>query len=161
MIALDETGDKLIEEGDAVRNLLEIAAGCELHSEHHLADAIVQKSTEMNVEPAPAENVQAVPGRGVRATLNGKSVAVGNNILFEEVIPGWSSRLLEKAQSLRESAKTVVYVTLAVHAVVLISLADRVRPVAISLIWVLRVVGVRKITMLPGDLYGVANVIAE
>src|SRR5690625_5956735 len=78
MIALDETGDKLIEEGNAVRNLLEIAAGCELHSEHHLADAIVQKSTEMNVEPAPAENVQAVPGRGDRKStrLNSSHVAI-------------------------------------------------------------------------------------
>lgn len=161
MIALDETGDKLIEEGDAVRNLLEIAAGCELHSEHHLADAIVQKSTEMNVEPAPAENVQAVPGRGVRATLNGKSVAVGNNILFEEVIPGWSSRLLEKAQSLRESGKTVVYVTLDEQPVGLIALADRVRPEAKASIRILREMGARKITMLTGDHYGVANVIAE
>src|SRR5690625_7626068 len=98
MIALDETGDKLIEEGDAVRNLLEIAAGCELHSEHHLADAIVQKSTEMNVEPAPAENVQAVAGRGVRATLNGKSVADGWNIVFEEEIPGRSLGLFVRAQ---------------------------------------------------------------
>src|SRR5690625_7842966 len=101
----------------------------------------------MNVEPAPAENVQALPGRGVRATLNGKSVAVGNDILFEEVIPGRSSRLLEKAQSLRESGNTVVYVTLDEKPVGLIGLADRVRPEEKALIGILRVFGARKLTM--------------
>src|SRR5690625_751556 len=111
MIALDETGDKLIEEGNAVRNLLEIAAGCELHSEHHLADAIVQKSKAMTIESALGDNVREVSGRGVRANLNGRPVEVDNNMQIEEIIPGWSPRLLEKAQSLREGCKSVVYVT--------------------------------------------------
>src|SRR5690625_7993992 len=92
----------------------------------------------MNVEPAPAENVQAVPGRGVRATLNGKSVAVGNNILFEEVIPDWSSRLLDKAQSLSASGKTVVLVILDEQPVGLIVLSDRVRPASTASIRILR-----------------------
>lgn len=161
MMALDDAGERITVEGRAVRNLMSIAAGCELHSEHHLADAIVQKTSEMKIEPAPAENVQAVPGRGVRAIVEGKSVAVGNNILFAEVIPGWCPLFLEKAESLRESGKTVVYVTVDEQPVGLIALADRVRPEAKGSIGMLREMGARKIIMLTGDHYGVAMAIAD
>src|SRR5690625_7715845 len=62
---------------------------------------------------------------------------------------------------MREIGNTVVYVTLDEQPVGLIALADRVRPEAKESIRMLREMGARKITMLTGDHYGVANVIAE
>lgn len=160
IFAFDDARGAVTDEAAAINNLMRIAAGCEIHSEHHLAEAIVQKAAEMDVEPAQAENMQAVPGRGVRALIDGKQVAVGNTIMFQEMIPNWNPVITEEAQKLRDNGKTVVYVTQEGKPFGFIALADQLRPQASQTIATLREMGVRKIAMLTGDHQGVANAIA-
>lgn len=143
------------------KEMLAIAAGCELHSEHHLANAIVDKAAELEVIPLKVESMQAIPGKGVKATLNGKKVSVGNSKLFEKQLPGWNSQLTAKAEDLRGNGKTVVYVVQDGQPAGLIGFADQLRPTAEQTIRKLRDLGVKRMVMLTGDNRGVAEAISE
>lgn len=144
-----------------ISGVLRIAAGCELHSEHHLAGAIVEKSSEMKVEPAKTENMQATPGQGVEAVLNGQKVSVGNSKMFEKESTTWNSSVKKEAEALRKLGKTVVFVVKENEPIGLIALADQVRPKAKETISKLREMGIKNIAMLTGDNAGVANAIAN
>lgn len=144
-----------------IEHLLGIAAGCELHSEHHLAEAIVQKAKEQKIDPFPIKNMQATPGKGVRAEWNNTPVAIGNSKLFEDLMSGWPEKLTHKAAELRNAGNTVVFVTEDDNPTGMIALADQVRPHAKETIRELRELGIRNIAMLTGDNQGVANAIAS
>ncbi|WP_332873938.1 heavy metal translocating P-type ATPase [Candidatus Minimicrobia vallesae] len=63
--------------------LLKIAASVENDSEHPLAEAIVNKAKEKNIEIKPYEKFRAMPGYGIRAAFEGKEVQIGNRKLME------------------------------------------------------------------------------
>jgi Zn2+/Cd2+-exporting ATPase len=75
---------------ELLNRLLSVAAGCEQHSEHHLAEAILAKAREMGIDPVQVENMEATPGQGVSASLNGVKVSVGNAKMFSGEIPTWN-----------------------------------------------------------------------
>ncbi|REL33123.1 cadmium-translocating P-type ATPase [Rhodohalobacter sp. SW132] len=139
------------------QTMLAIAAGCEIHSEHHLASAIVDKAAEMEIVPQKTEQMQAVPGKGVTAQLEGSFVSVGNLKMYEDVIPKWDSQFRSKAETLRNEGKTVVFVVRDDSPIGLIALADQLRPAAAQTIKELRELGIKKMVMLTGDNRGVAE----
>lgn len=141
--------------------LLGIAAGCEFHSEHHLAQAIVKKADEQNVTPYQVENMKATPGKGVTAQFNSTKLAVGNHKMFEQSIPEWNQLIVDKGTDLRKKGKTVVYVVENSIPVGLVALADKIRPAAKETIRQLQQLGIREIVMLTGDNEGVAKAIAD
>ncbi|RYG73522.1 cadmium-translocating P-type ATPase [Lentibacillus lipolyticus] len=63
---------------------LKLLASAEKGSEHPLAEAIVAYATEQNVEMTDADAFEAVPGQGIKATIAGKEVLVGNRKLMNE-----------------------------------------------------------------------------
>lgn len=148
---------------DAKNRLLAIAAGCEQYSEHHLAGAILREAKQRGVTPIKVDNMVSTPGQGVRANMNGSTVAVGNLILFTSQGEGdsWDKELLESADELRNKGKTVVFVVQDHQPLGLIALADQIRPSARDVIGQLRKQGIENIVMLTGDNSGVANAIAE
>lgn len=92
-IVLDKTGT--ITQGKPVvtdietsameeNELLKIAASLEVKSEHPLAEAIMEKAGEKGIQPLPTEEFQAVPGKGIRARINGSMYYAGNRKLMKE-----------------------------------------------------------------------------
>jgi Cu+-exporting ATPase len=65
-------------------DVLRYAAIAEKGSEHPLAEAILKRAQEANVALANAESFEALPGRGVQCTAEGKTVLLGNRKLMEE-----------------------------------------------------------------------------
>jgi len=63
--------------------VLRLAASAERNSEHPLAQAIVEEAEERGLEPASPDEFENVPGQGVRATVEGHEVLVGNRRLLE------------------------------------------------------------------------------
>jgi Cu+-exporting ATPase len=65
--------------------LLRLAASLERASEHPLGEAIVTKANELNLRLSEPANLQFIPGQGIRGTVEGKSLAVGNLILMRAI----------------------------------------------------------------------------
>jgi Cu+-exporting ATPase len=65
--------------------LLRLAASLERASEHPLAAAIVQAASERNLTLSQPQEFQSIPGRGIRGTVDGHAVAVGNPQLMVDV----------------------------------------------------------------------------
>ena len=62
--------------------LLSIAASLERHSEHPLAAAILNFANQKNIPFKDVRNFESLTGKGVRALLDGKLVAVGNHQVY-------------------------------------------------------------------------------
>lgn len=92
----------LSEQSSDTKSMLAIAAGCELHSEHHLASAILDIASELNITPEKTENMTATPGKGVSAQLNGSMVSVGNLKMYEDKISKWNSVFWKKQNHLEK-----------------------------------------------------------
>jgi len=161
LLSFESNGNQFSTKPADIEHLIALAAGCEAHSEHHLAEAIGLKAGDLKVMPYGVNNMQASPGKGVRADWNGKSVAVGNIKMFEESMKTWGDDLIDRASELRKTGNTVVFVTEDDNPIGLIALADKVRPKARETIQKLRVLGIKHIVMLTGDNRGVADAIAR
>ncbi len=139
--------------------LLRIAASVESRSEHPLAKAVANAAQKRGITLDDVTDFQNVPGRGVQATINGKTVQVGSPqyLLQNGDIP---TRLSEARHRLEDEGKTVMLVQQAGSWVGLIALADQVRPEAKAIIDTLHKAGI-KVAMLTGDNPKVAQHIAQ
>jgi Cu+-exporting ATPase len=139
--------------------LLQLAASLERGSEHPLAAAIVAGAGERGVEPAKAEEFQSRTGKGVIGRVDGRSVALGNQALLEElkVAPG---ALLPEADALRRRGQTVMFVAVDGRLAGLVGVADTVKASTAEAIRLLRADGVR-IVMLTGDNRTTAEAVAR
>lgn len=61
-----------------------IAAALEQGSEHPLAEAVMQYATEKQIQAAPQQQFQSLPGKGVQALINGTTYYAGNRRLMQE-----------------------------------------------------------------------------
>lgn len=144
------------------REILRITAIAELKSEHHLADAFLRKAQEENIsiENISAENFSSIAGKGIRATVDGKSYIVGNHQLIEEM--GVCSPKVERILSeLEQQGKTVVILSNEQHTLGVIAIADRVRGESIGTIKKLHSLGIAKVILLTGDNSGTAAAVAK
>ena len=139
--------------------LLKIAASVEDDSEHPLAEAIVNKAKEKNIEIKPYEKFRAMPGYGIRATFEGKEVQIGNRKLMEnrkinvEISQKDYDILLNKG-------KTPVYISIDNELAGLVAVADVIKETSKEAIEKLKKMGIKTI-MLTGDNEKTAKFIAK
>ena len=127
--------------------LLQVAAALEKPSEHPLAEAILTAVGDM---PLPeAERFEALPGRGVRAFVNGREHLAGNLRLMEEqgVDAAWAA---SEAERLAKEGKTPLYFAAEGKLLGLVAAADPVKPTSAAAIGELQAMGL-KVIMLTGD----------
>ena len=158
-IALDKTGTLTVGEpavtdliGSDDRSddeLLRLVASAEQGSEHPLAAAIVRAARERGFELAETDEFQAVAGHGLKATVDGRRLAVGNARLLrrEGISP---DGLTEQAERLAEAGKTAMYIAVDGAAAGLVAAADQIRPSARSAIAALKELGL-EVAMISGD----------
>jgi Cu2+-exporting ATPase len=138
---------------------LRIAAGVESDSEHPLARAIVAAAGPGR--PARAADFRSLPGRGVRATIDGTEYAVGGPALLRER-GGPLPEDLREATGRWSARGAVVLYLLRLPDTVLgaFALTDEVRPEARQAIAELRADGIRTLAMITGDARSVAESVA-
>src|SRR5439155_17623021 len=107
-----------------------LAAAADAQSEHPLASAVVAAAKQRALVVDPSSHFEAVPGHGVQATVDGRTVLVGNDKLLRR--NGVRPVLEREAEELRAEAKTALYVAADGRMVGLIAVADRIRPNAKS-----------------------------
>ena len=129
--------------------LLALVAAAEGDSEHPLAQAIVTRAREERLPVMRSERFEAVPGHGALATVDGRSLAIGNARLMARenvAMDGLSARAAELAGE----GRTVVHVAIDGRAAALIAIADAPRESAADAVNALHELGVRTV-MLTGD----------
>jgi Cu+-exporting ATPase len=139
--------------------LLRLAAGAERDSEHPLARALVEGARERGVEPPDAEGFESVPGQGVRATVDGREVLVGNRTLLREagVDPAPAAETMER---LEREGKTAMLVTVGGTLAGVVADADTVKEPAEEAVTRLRERGLN-VMLLTGDNARTARAVAE
>lgn len=92
-IAFDKTGTLTLGEPSVIRvdasggdtdELIRLAASAEVHSEHPLAEAIVDEARKRELELVEVQDFAYEPGRGITATVNGRRLAAGNRALVAD-----------------------------------------------------------------------------
>jgi Cu2+-exporting ATPase len=168
-IALDKTGTLTVGEPaltDVVADgewgedeLLRFVATAERGSEHPLASAIVAGARDRGVELSEASHFEALSGLGLRATVDGSSLLVGNARLLEQ--HGVSvDGLRARAQQLSEDGKTAMYVSVEDRPAGLVAAADQVRPSAPEAIAALKSLGL-EVALISGDNQRTAEAVAR
>ena len=139
--------------------LLYLAASVERGSEHPLAETLVEEAKSRGLILAEAHDFQALPGRGVIASLDGTEVKLGNAALMTE--SGVSLGGLEaKAEELSREGKTVVYAFAGGELWGFVAVADTLKPMAAEAVRALQEMGV-EVAMLSGDRRSTAEAIAR
>ncbi len=168
-IVLDKTGtitegkpgvtDVIAWDGFDEAELLKMAAAAESGSEHPLGESIVQQAREKGIEWTDATDFEAVTGKGVKATLNGKSVLVGSKKLMIQEGAIVNDRVGEKLAELEGEAKTAMLVAKDYKVIGIIAVADRIKEDSKKAIAELRSFGLQPV-MLTGDNERTAKAIA-
>ena len=138
--------------------LLRLVASAEQSSEHPLAQAIVDKAKAQNLKMEQASGFDAIPGHGMKATVVGKTLLVGNRKLMADNNIALGSHT-EHAASLEFAGRTVVYTAIDGKFAGMIAIADAVRKNAKQAVEKLAAMGVQ-VAMLTGDNRATAERIA-
>jgi P-type Cu+ transporter len=146
-------------EGVDEGQMLRLAASLERASEHPLAAAIVAAAKERGLDLLDASEFDSLTGKGVRGTIDGRTVALGNRRLLESlhIDPG---PLAESAEQRRAEGETVMFVAVDGRPAGLIGVADPIKPTTAGALEALRAEGLR-IVMLTGDNRTTAEAVAK
>ena len=139
--------------------LLQITASAEKGSEHPLGEAIVRHAKNGAVDFLPAGDFQALTGRGVEATIEGKRFCIGNRKLMDERGIDLGS-LEDESDRLAEEGKTPMYVALEGRLAGIIAVADVLKQSSAEAVKALRSMGIT-VAMITGDNAKTANAIAR
>jgi len=168
-VVLDKTGtithgkpaltDVIAATGFQDAEVLAFAAAIERNSEHPLAQAIVDGALARGLDLAVTEGFSAIPGHGVEAEVDGRSVLLGNRKLMTDraVVAG---DLDSAAAALAADGKTPMYLALDGSLAGLVAVADTIKPDSAAAIARLRELGLQ-VAMITGDNTATAEAIAR
>ena len=140
-------------------DVLRVAGGVEADSEHPLAKAIVTAADQRSGRAA-ASGFRSLTGRGVQASVDGVTYAVGGPALLRELKASVPDELAKHAEEWSARGAAVLYLLRGDDAIGAIALEDEVRPEAREAVEQLRAIGITKIVMITGDAKPVAEAVA-
>ncbi len=134
--------------------LLRLAAAADRRSAHPLAKAVVNFAALQKLDVPEPEQYEQIQARGVKSTVGGRQVLVGNPALLTE-------NGVEVSAPVESSGQTPVHVAVDGKFAGVIFIADALRPGAKEALAELKATGVKKIVMLTGDNAATAQAIAS
>lgn len=135
--------------------LLHLAAHVERYSTHPIALALRMAYTDEK-DNCTVEDIQETAGQGITATINGKTVSVGNDRLMATL-----NIILPTCERCASHAGTIVHVAVEGEYAGHIVISDQLKADAVKAIEALKQLGVSKTVMLSGDKREVVEQIAE
>jgi P-type Cu2+ transporter len=136
--------------------LLRLAASVEADSEHPLARAIVDGARQRGVDAGPVRAFEALPGRGARASIDGRDVAVGGPRLLADL--GLSAR--PEADAWEQEGRTVLHVVADGRLIGALAVEDEIRPESAQAVHELHGLGLT-VAMITGDARAVTDSVAR
>jgi Cu+-exporting ATPase len=168
VMVLDKTGTitkgepevtDIIPLGVMESQLMIYASGAERSSEHPLAEAIVRRAKMDGIDSPEASSFEAIPGQGVRSTINNKNVLVGNRALMTS--SGIAVEPIEAdLRRLEEGGRTAMLVAMDGKIAGIIGVADVIKDTSKFAVSELKRMGV-EVIMMTGDNERTAKVIAQ
>jgi len=144
--------------GFSEEDVLRLAAALEQRSEHPLAKAILSAAEKRGLTVLPADEVRAVPGKGIQGIVEGRHVAAGNVALLME--QGITLPQTARTTSSPQAGTTLMYVIREGSLAGAIEARDTLRASAAEAMAGLRRMGIRT-AMLTGDTAATAEAIAQ
>jgi P-type Cu2+ transporter len=136
--------------------LLRLAGAVEADSEHPLARAIVEGAKRRGVEPGSATGFEALAGRGARAQVDGRSVAVGGPRLLADL----GLEPMPETESWARGGQTVLHVAIDGKVIGSLGIEDEIRPESADAVAALHEMGL-SVAMITGDSQAVADSVAR
>ncbi|MFN3231331.1 MAG: copper-transporting P-type ATPase [Alphaproteobacteria bacterium] len=146
-------------EGFSDDEFLSLAGSLERSSEHPLAAAIANGAEERGASFHDVEDFESITGKGVRGTINGQRIALGNKPLMEQEAPV-PTALQESAERHRAEAQTVMFMSVDGVPAGIIGVADPIKETSPEALSLLHEAGI-KVVMLTGDSRATAEAIAR
>lgn len=140
-------------------DLLRLIASAEQHSEHPLAQAILEAAEEEGLDLLPVSHFEAVIGRGLSAQVEGRHLLVGNESLMKAKHID-SSAFQEQLLELSQEGKTAMFVAIDGQLVGILAVADEMKSSSLSAVQELQSMGL-EVVMLTGDREETATAIAQ
>lgn len=140
-------------------DLLQLIASAEQHSEHPLAQAILEAAEEEGLDLLPVSHFKAVIGRGLSAQVEGRQLLVGNESLMKEKSID-SSAFQEQLLELSQDGKTAMFVAVDGQLAGILAVADEMKSSSLSAVQELQSMGL-EVIMLTGDREETATAIAQ
>ena len=140
-------------------DLLRLVASSEQHSEHPLAQAILEAAEEEELGLLPVSHFEAIVGRGLSAQVEGKHLLVGNESLMKEEhidSSAFQGQLLELSQE----GKTAMFVAVDGQLAGILAVADEMKSSSLKAVQELQSMGL-EVIMLTGDREETATAIAQ
>jgi Cu+-exporting ATPase len=147
-------------EGTTPGELLRIAAAAEARSEHPVAAAVLREARTRGIELPEADGFQAFPGRGLKATVEGTGIVLGQRAFLEAEGISLSSEVDAWLAEFDALGQSPVLVAKAGGILGLFGTRDRVRPEAAGVLDELQSLGIAPILLLSGDRANVAKAVA-
>jgi Zn2+/Cd2+-exporting ATPase len=147
-------------------DIIRIAAAIDTHSNHPLAQTVVEYAEQRGVKFSRTANYQARTGRGAEAEIEGHHYFVGNH-RFTHELAVCSDKIENTLAEIEGQGQSVVVVGHKPHAdcvgevLGIIAVGDSMRPNAPDAIRDLHAAGIQKIVMLSGDNQGTVGAIAK
>ena len=141
-------------------DLLQIVASLERSSEHPLAAAIVKGAEARKLTLTDVQGFSSTTGKGVKGTISGRQVAVGNAEMFRELGIDPAPPMLTQAEALRNEGQTVMMVAVDGKPAGLVSVSDPIKKSTTDAIRELKAAGL-KIIMVTGDNAMTAKAVAD
>lgn len=140
-------------------DLLQLIASAEQHSEHPLAQAILEAAEEEGLDLLPVSHFEAIVGRGLAAQVEGRHLLVGNESLMKEKNID-SSAFQEQLLELSQEGKTAMFVAVDGQLAGILAVADEMKSSSLSAVQELQSMGL-EVIMLTGDREETATAIAQ
>lgn len=168
-VVLDKTGTvtegrpRVIEimpvDGVNAATLLAAAAAAEQLSDHPLARAIVEDAKERGMDVPKAESLQVIPGQGIQALMDGRTVRVGNTRLLESA--GVDAQVLENSiRAVQHRGQSALSVALNDRPLGVMAVGDRIAEGSAEGVAALRDLGL-DVQLLSGDHRTTVNAVAH
>lgn len=140
--------------------LLKLAASVEKNSEHPLASAIVRKANSEGIERIKSREFTSFGGKGVKASLNGEDILIGNRVFFSENNISINTEIQDKLLKLEKEGKTAIIIGTNSQILGIIAVADTLKATTKKAVQDLKKMNLQ-VVMITGDNSRTANAIAS
>ena len=169
LVALDKTGtltkgqpevtDFHIQNGFDEADVLRWVAAVETQSEHPIGEALVARAQAQELDLPDATDFDAIPGHGVQATVEGRTIAVGAERLMDRLDVAFDGQQ-SIADELADAAKTPLYVAVDGTLAAVVAVADPIKDSTAAALDALHDLGI-EVAMITGDDARTAQAIAR